>query len=134
LVRSPATSALAALSVWLIFSMFWQLIVPFLAGVFAPIDPFDPMSLVHRFEVQQALSRLSPATLYGEIAQLLLDPTSRTVGPVFMAQLQGALIGAPLPTGESIKIIWPQVASLFAGMVLLFTLAYVVFQRQEVRA
>jgi len=133
-IKAPATSALAALSVWLIFSIFWSMITPFLAGILAPVDPFNPLTLINQYETQQALSRISPATLYGEISQMLLDPASRTVGPVFMSQLQGALVGAPLPTFESILIIWPQISGLFAGMLILFTLAYVVFQRQEVRA
>lgn len=134
LIRTPATSALAALSVWLIFSVFWSMITPFVASALAPVDPYNPATLVTQFEVHHALARISPATLYGEISSMLLDPSSRTVGPVFMSQLQGALIGAPLPTAESIIIIWPEVAGLFAGMVLLFTGAYVFFQRQEVRA
>lgn len=133
-IKAPATSALAALSVWLIVSVFWSMITPFLAGILAPVDPFNPLTLINQYETQQALSRISPATLYGEISQMLLDPASRTVGPVFMSQLQGALVGAPLPTFESILIIWPQISGLFAGMLILFTLAYVVFQRQEVRA
>jgi ABC-2 type transport system permease protein len=133
-IKAPATSALAALSVWLIFSIFWSMVTPFLAGILAPVDPFNPLTLINQFETQQALARISPATLYGEISQMLLDPASRTVGPVFMSQLQGALVGAPLPTLESILIIWPQISGLFAGMLILFTLAYFVFQRQEVRA
>ncbi len=133
-IRAPATSALAALSVWLILSVFWQFLVPFIAGVVAPVDPYNPMTLITRFEVQQGLARISPAMLYGEISQMLLDPTSRSVGPVFMSQLQGALMGAPLPTMQSIRIIWPQIASLVAAMLALFTAAYAIFQRREVRA
>ena len=41
-------------------------------------------------------------------AAILLDPSSRSVGPVFMSQMQGALIGAPLSTMQSILIVWPQ--------------------------
>lgn len=133
-IKAPATSALAALSVWLIFSIFWSMITPFVANAIAPVDPFNPISMLHAYETQQALARISPATLYGEVARMLLDPASRSVGPVFMSQLQGALVGAPLPTMQSILIVWPQVSSLFAAMVLLFTGAYVFFQRQEVRA
>lgn len=133
-IRAPATSALAALSAWLIFSVFWSMITPLAAGAIAPVNPLDPMTVLGQVHVQQALARLSPVTLYGEIAQMLLDPASRSVGPVFMSQLEGALIGSPLPTLQSILIIWPQIAGLFAAMVLLFTGAYVVFQRQEIRA
>jgi len=31
-------------------------------------------------------------------------------------------------------IVWPQISCMVAAMLVLFTLAYVVFQRQEVRA
>ena len=134
MIRTPATSALAALSVWLVFSIFWSMISPFAASAIAPVDPYDPVSIIHAFQVEQAVARISPATLYGEMAQMLLDPSSRSVGPVFMSQMQGVLVGAPLPTLQSIVIVWPQISGLFAAMVLLFTGAYVVFQRQEVRA
>ena len=134
LIRAPATSALAALSVWLIFSIFWSMISPFVASALSPVDPYDPVSIVHAYETGLAVARISPATLYGEVATMLLDPSSRSVGPLFMSQMQGALVGAPLPTLQSILIVWPQISGLFAGMMLLFTGAYFVFQRQEVRA
>jgi len=133
-VRAPATSALAALAVWLVFSVFWSMIAPLAATLVAPIDPLNPMSLVNQFYALQDISRISPATLYSEVASILLDPTSRSVGPVFQSQLEGALMGAPLSTGQSILIVWPEISSMLAEMLVLFTLAYVVFQRQEVRA
>ncbi|EXL03982.1 ABC transporter permease [Aquamicrobium defluvii] len=133
-IRSPATSALAALSVWLVLTVFWGMIAPLVAGIVVPIDPFDPMSVLNRFEWQQAIARISPQTLYGEVTGLLLDPAARSVGPLFMHQMQGAVIGAPLPTMQSLLIVWPQISGLIAAMLVLFTLAYVVFQRQEVRA
>jgi ABC-2 type transport system permease protein len=133
-IRSQATSALAALSVWLILTIFWGMIAPLLAGMIAPVDPLDPFSVLKQFEVQQSIARLSPQTLYAEVTAVLLDPAARSVGPLFMSQLQGALYGAPLPTLESVLIVWPQFSALVAAMILLFTVAYVVFQRQEVRA
>lgn len=134
LIRSPATSALASLSVWLVFAVFWGMIAPLVARAVAPIDPFDPMSVIALFEWQQAIARVSPQMLYGEITGLLLDPAARSAGPLFAFQLQGAVIGAPLPTMQSLLIVWPQISGLVAAMLVLFTLAYVVFQRQEVRA
>lgn len=133
-IRSPATSALAALSVWLVLTVFWGMIAPLLAGVVAPIDPLDPMTILTQFEWQQAIARFSPQTLHGEVTGLLLDPAARSVGPLFYDQLEGAVIGAPLPTLQSLLIVWPQISGLVAAMLVLFTLAYVVFQRQEVRA
>lgn len=133
-IRSPATSALAALSVWLVLTVFWGMIAPLLAGIISPLDPLNPMTALAQFETQEAIARLSPQTLYGEITSMLLDPAARSVGPLFLSQLQGALIGAPLPTGQSLVLVWPQISGLVAAMLLLFTLAYIVFQRQEIRA
>lgn len=133
-VRSPATSALAALSIWLIFAVFWSMITPLLAEVVAPINPLDPQTVLQRFDWQQAIGRISPQTLYGEVTAILLDPAARSVGPLFVWQMQGAVIGAPLPTLQSLAIVWPQISGLVAALLVLFTLAYVSFQRQEVRA
>jgi ABC-2 type transport system permease protein len=132
--RSPATSALAALAVWLLFAMFWSMLTPLIAAAIAPLDPLDPATAVQQAEMQQAVSRISPNTLYGEMTLALLNPETRTLGLVFMSQLRGALMGAPLPFSQSALLIWPQLAGLVAAMVLVFTIAYVAFQRREIRA
>ena len=64
----------------------------------------------------------------------ILSPTTRTLGSVFLEQLRGAVMGAPLPFGESVMIAWPQTVGLIAGTIVLFVVGYVLFQRQEVRA
>ena len=64
----------------------------------------------------------------------ILNPSTRTLGPIYLSQLQGAVMGAPLPLGESLIIAWPQIVGLIAATILLFVAGYVVFQRQEVRA
>jgi len=133
-IRSPATSALAALSVWLVLTVFWSMIAPLIASAVAPIDPLDPMTVVTQYQTQQAVARLSPQTLYGEVTTMLLNPAARSVGPLFFDQVDGAIAGAPLPTMQSLLAVWPQLSGLVAAMILLFTLAYVAFQRQEVRA
>jgi ABC-2 type transport system permease protein len=132
--RSPATSALAALTLWLLFSIFWPMLGPIAAGALSPVDPLDPMTTVSNAEFQQAFARISPNTLYGEMTLALLNPATRALGLVFMSQLQGAIMGAPLPFGQSALLIWPQLAGLVAAMLVVFTIAYVAFQRQEVRA
>ncbi len=48
--------------------------------------------------------------------------------------MQGAVLGAPLPVGESMLIAWPQTVGMIATAILLFVIGYVIFQRQEVRA
>ncbi len=64
----------------------------------------------------------------------LHDPTTRALGPIYLSQLQGAVLGAPLPLGESVLIAWPQIVGMVATEILLFVIGYVIFQRQEVRA
>ncbi|MBZ9706275.1 ABC transporter permease [Mesorhizobium sp. ESP7-2] len=134
LVRSPATSALCALTVWLLFTVFWPMLAPLIAGVVVPIDPLDPMTAVHQIGLEQAIARVSPNTLYGEATLALLNPATRSLGLLFADQMSGAVMGAPLPFSLSMALIWPQLAGMIAVLLLLFTIAYVSFQRQEIRA
>jgi len=127
--RSPATAALVTLGLWLFLTVIWPALAPGVAEAFLPTD--NEALLVTG---AQMLARLSPSTLFGETVLALLDPTTRTLGPVYISQLQGAVMGAPLPLGESVLIAWPQIVGLVAGTILLFVAGYVVFQRQEVRA
>lgn len=127
--RSAATAALVTLGLWLFLTVIWSSLAPAVAQVFAPAD--DQAALVTS---AQMLSRLSPSTLFGECVLALLHPTTRTLGPVYLSQLQGAVMGAPLPLSQSVLVAWPQIVGLFAATILLFVGSYVVFQRQEVRA
>ena len=77
---------------------------------------------------------MSPSTLFGEVVVALLDPTTRSFGPIYLSQMQGAVLGAPLPIGESVLIAWPQMVGMVATAIVLFVIGYVIFQRQEVRA
>ena len=81
---------------------------------------------------QQGLSRLSPGTLYGEAVVAMLNPDAQSM-TTLLAQFQGR-IASPLPLDQSIIQAWPQVVSRIAGMIMLYVIGYVVFQRQEVRA
>jgi ABC-2 type transport system permease protein len=44
------------------------------------------------------------------------------------------LLGAPLPAAQSFLLVWPQLTGLVAATILIFAIAYVAFQRQEIRA
>jgi ABC-2 type transport system permease protein len=136
--RSAATAALVTLGLWLFLTFLWPSIFSsMLAAAIAPPDPrYMAVGLPtpETVEWEQALSRLSPSTLFGEIALALLNPAQRALGTIYLVQLQGAVPGAPLPLGQSLIIAWPQIVSLVAGSILLFVAGYVVFQRQEVRA
>lgn len=50
-LRSPATSALAALALWLVLSVFWSMLAPLAAGAIAPVNPLDPTTALRQYEV-----------------------------------------------------------------------------------
>jgi ABC-2 type transport system permease protein len=127
--RSAATAALITLGIWLFFSVIWPALAPAIAQAFAAPD--DRMT---QLLAGQALARLSPSTLFGETVLAVLHPTTRSLGPVYLDQLRGAVMGSPLSLGESLMVAWPQIVGLVAATILLFVVGYVVFQRQEVRA
>ncbi|HEX3535719.1 MAG TPA: ABC transporter permease [Stellaceae bacterium] len=132
--RAPATAALAALGMWLLFALFWSVVTPIVATLIAgpPEGIFGPsLAYVH---TNQVLDRLSPNTLYAETALAILQPQTRALGPVLISQLQGALLGAPLPVTQSFILIWPQLTGLIAATIVIFVIAYILFQRQEIRA
>lgn len=135
--RSAASAALVALGLWLFFTIIWPALAPFVASIIAPPDlRYAALGLPTPATAgwESILARLSPSTLFGEAVVALLNPSTRALGPIYLDQLQGAVMGAPLPLGESILIAWPQIVGLVAGMILLFVIGYVFFQRQEIRA
>ena len=74
-----------------------------------------------------------------ELPNLPLDgqPSSErgaSLGLVLPMQLEGAVLGNPLPLSQSLVLVWPQLTGLIATTILLFALSYVLFQRQEIRA
>jgi ABC-2 type transport system permease protein len=134
--RSPATAALVALGLWLFLTVLWPMLAPAAAQGIAPPDPrFTALGLPtpDTLEWQLALQRLSPSHLFAETVLALLSPTTRALGPIFLDQLEGAVMGTPLPLGQSLLIAWPQAVGLIAGAIVLFSASYVAFQRQEVR-
>jgi len=127
--RSPATAALVSLGLWLFLTLIWPALAPAIVVAFAPSSNEETLILAAQY-----LSRLSPSTLFGEVVLAILNPTTRSLGPIYLSQLQGAVLGAPMPLGESLIIAWPQIVGLIAGTILLFVVGYIIFQRQEVRA
>jgi ABC-2 type transport system permease protein len=99
-----------------------------------PIRVGLPQEYLSQIKLGLALSRISPNTLFSEASVGLLQPSTRSLGLVLPSELNGMILGAPLPLRESILLIWPHLAGLIAATILLFALAYILFQRQEIRA
>ena len=131
--RQAATSALASVAVWLFFSVFYAMIVNVVAKA---LSPSGMVSVYHQISYQKfilGLMRLAPSELFNEATTSLLMPSIRSLGPLTMEQLQGA-IPSPLPLGESIMIVWSQLTGLIAATVVCFAISYIVFMRREVRS
>lgn len=108
--RQAATSALASVAVWLFFSVFYAMIVNVVAKA---LSPSGMVSVYHQISYQKfilGLMRLAPSELFNEATTTLLMPSIRSLGPLTMEQLQGA-IPSPLPLGESIMIVWSQLTT-----------------------
>ena len=79
------------------------------------------------------LLRFAPSELFSEATMTLLMPSVRSIGPLTMEQVHGA-IPSPLPLGQSLLVVWPQLTGLIAATVVCFALSYISFMRKEVRS
>lgn len=133
--RQAATSALSGIAIWLFFSVFYNMLVGLIANATTPGKESAKSvdALMNHQSFIFFLSRLSPSQLFSDGTATLLTPSVRTLGPLTMKQATGA-IPSPLPLGQSILLVWPQVTSLLAATVVCFAISYLMFMRQEIRS
>lgn len=131
--RQAATSALAGIAIWLFFSIFYNMIVDLISKGIAPSMFVSESQVVAYQNFVLKLMRFNPSHLFSEATTTLLMPTVRSLGPLTMEQTQGA-IPNPLPVGQSLLMVWPQVTGLIAGTTVLFAFAYLSFMRKEIRS
>lgn len=131
--RQPATSALTAIGIWLFFTIFYPLVVNLVVRTFLP-DPnlVAPEDAIAYNQIILNMLRFSPGQLYTDATTTLLLPSVRSLGPLTMEQMAGA-IPTPLSFRESLLIVWPQVSGLLAVTVVCFALSYYLFMRREIR-
>lgn len=132
--RQGATSALAGIAVWLFFALFGELLSDLIAAAIVGDAVATPQGQLRLEQMRIWFARVSPIYLYSEVTLALLLPTMRTLGPVTLGDLLGSLPGAPLPFGESLLLIWPQILALLGATLVVFCISYIVFMRREIRA
>jgi ABC-2 type transport system permease protein len=140
LFRSTATSALAALAVWIFFSFFISLGASVLANALdAQPAGDDPQVVMRRANIVKAFILTSPMELYREATATIIDPTRKstprsmvTVGP--LENLSMSRFAGPLPLFQSFLIVAPYIITLIAITVVCFAISYIVFMRQEIRS
>lgn len=136
-VRRAATAALIGFGVWLLVTIFGELITTLVGGLLAPAAGASADTILGSYQLQQFVTRLLPSTLYREISVVLLNPSVTQISaPTTIGQVQQAQQQIPtlFSLDQSLLLVWPQVVALVALAVVCFAAAYVAFMRQEVRA
>nr|WP_276901825.1 ABC transporter permease subunit [Pedobacter kyonggii] len=131
--RQSATAALSALGLWLFFTVFYPIIVNLVIRAFLPDPAYLTQAQVMGYnEFILDMLRIAPNQLYTDAATTLLMPSVRSLGPMSMEQMAGA-IPSPLPVKESLMIVWPQLSGMIAASTGCFAIAYYLFMRREIR-
>jgi len=131
--RQAATSALTAIAVWLFFTIFYQILVSLVAKAIMPPEGAAPQDIMQYQQLILNLMRIVPSQLFSDATTTLLMPAVRSLGPLTMEQMYGA-IPSPLPLGQSLLLVWPQLTGLVSATVLCFALSYFSFMRKEIRS
>ena len=132
--RHSATSALASIAVWVVFAVFMSLLAGFIANVMYPLNTEyqQAMNAFNNYHCQLTVNRLSPYYLYTEAVSTILNPMIRTVNPVTVSQMVGAISGY-LAFDQSLMLVLPNLAGLTALTLIVFLISYMKFMRQEIR-
>jgi ABC-2 type transport system permease protein len=139
LFRSTATSALAALAVWIFFSFFVTIGANILANALAAdSSETDAEAIVRHAKIVKAFVLVSPMQLYTDATATIIDPMRKSsrsmisVGP--LENFSMSRFAGPLPLSQSILIVIPHIISLIAITIICFAVSYTVFMRQEIRS
>lgn len=131
--KQAATSALACVAIWLFFSVFYTMIINLVGKALSPSEFATPHQIIAYQKFMLTLLRFAPSELFSEATTTLLMPSVRSLGPLTMEQVHGA-IPSPLPLGQSLLVVWPQLTGLIAATVVCFALSYASFMRKEIRS
>ncbi len=131
--KQAATSALCTIAVWLFITVFYGIIVNFIANATAPGQFATPDQMVRYQQFITNLMRVVPSQLYSDATTTLLMPSIRSLGPLTTEQVVGT-VPSPLPLGQSLLLVWAQMTGLVLATVSCFALAYYSFMRREVRS
>jgi ABC-2 type transport system permease protein len=137
LFKRTATSALASIALWIFLFFFLSMIAGYAANAIVPIDQKSSIDMLTRNDsIFRMISRISPGTLYGEATQVLLMPELGNPSSTLMLIniYTAGLIPGSLPLDQSLVIVWPQIIGLIALTVICFSISYIKFMREEIRA
>ncbi len=125
-------SAMAGLGLWLVLTFFLPFFSTSIAEIVVSEGESPEIVAADRVKWERRIDRLSPASLYRESTQTLLNPQIRTLGLITLEDLEGVLPN-PVPLGQSVSLIWPHLTGMLAMLALIFATAYLRFMREEIR-
>ncbi len=138
--KNIATSALAAIALWIFLSFFISLGASVIANNVAPVDTKREVSsemMLKNMRINETVSLFSPMVLYSNASATIINPTQKTtrslvlMGP--MERISASRFQNPLSLGQSIIVVYPHLVALVAITVLCFAISYLVFMLQEIR-
>jgi ABC-2 type transport system permease protein len=139
LFHSTATSALAALAVWIFFSFFVTIGATIVANALAGNPSSEhPEIFAKQANIVKAFKLISPMELYTDATATIIDPMRKStrsfvsMGP--LENLSMSRFSGPLPLSQSVLIVIPYLISLVAITIVCFAVSYTVFMRQEIRS
>ena len=151
--KKVSTSTLASVATWLFCAIMIPILAVFIANQMVPLPidirgpdgfnqgpggfnqtSFTQLSeyqtlMQERSVLQSTISKLSPSYLYSDVASSILGAAG--MGTTF-SMGQGGRFRAPTLT-QSVTASWPSVAAIAVGLVVCFTVSYMMFIRSEVR-
>ena len=134
LCKHAATSALIVIALWIYLTVFASMVASVIANLCYPLEGMQGyFNTLNNYQLQLSLERTSPYYLYSEAATTLLNPDVRFIGFTTTDALSGALAGY-LSFEQSVLLVWPHLTCMVALVLLSFTVSYIVFMRQGIRA
>ena len=112
---------------------FYNMIINLVGKAISPSAMASAYQVISYQKFMLNLLRFAPSMLFNEATTTLLMPSVRSLGPLTMEQVHGA-IPSPLPLGQSLMVVWPQLTGLIAATVICFALSYGSFMRKEIRS
>ena len=110
------------------------MVVSIITNIVYPLEGIEGYyNLYNNYALQLDLERTSPYYLYCEAASTLLNPNVRTIGITTQASVSGA-IASYLTFDQSLLLVWPHLTVMLALTMAAFTVSYIAFMRQEIRA
>lgn len=136
LFKQVAVSAIISIAIWLFFAFFYPIIFSFIATSMSASSDTQASALrtVHTLIT---LQRVSPIQLFSEATTVILAPAARSVSQMlqlYVTDIGNYLLPTPISLGQSLLSVWPLLVVTILLTIVCFSLSYLKFMFEEIRA